>query len=60
VLILTPDGHHLGTIDPGEAAANCAWGNDGSTLYITADSRLCRIRTRTRGPMPGPLLERRR
>lgn len=59
VLILAPDGRHLGTIDPGEAAANCAWGNDGSVLYITADTYLCRIRTRTRGPMPGPLAERR-
>jgi gluconolactonase len=59
VLILDPDGRHLGTIDPGEAAANCAWGNDGSVLYITADTYLCRVRTRTRGPMPGPLEERR-
>jgi len=60
VLILTPDGRHLGTLDTGVATANCAWGDDGSTLYITANSHLCRVRTSTRGPMPGPLPERRR
>jgi len=60
VLVISPEGRHLGTIDPGEATANCAWGDDGSTLYLTADSLLCRIRTRTRGAMPGPLDERRR
>jgi gluconolactonase len=49
VSIFSPDGKHLGRIDTGQATANCAWGNDGSTLYITADSYLCRIRTTTRG-----------
>jgi gluconolactonase len=50
VHILAADGTLLGRIDTGEATANCAWGDDGSTLYITADMYLCRIRTRTRGP----------
>lgn len=59
VLVITPDGRHLGTINPGHATANCAWGGDGGTLYLTADKYLCRVRTRTRGPMPGPLAERR-
>lgn len=49
VLIISPDGKHLGTLNTGEATANCAWGDDGSTLYITADMYLCRIRTRTKG-----------
>ncbi len=49
VLIFAPDGTHLGTLATGEATANCAWGDDGSTLYITADMYLCRIRTTTRG-----------
>jgi gluconolactonase len=57
VLVLTPEGRHLGTISTGDAIANCAWGDDGSVLYLTADSRLCRIRTRTRGDIPGPLPE---
>ncbi len=49
VLIFDPDGTHLGTIETGEATANCGWGDDGSTLYITADMNLCRIRLTTRG-----------
>jgi gluconolactonase len=49
VHVLSPDGKSLGRIDTGEATANCAWGGDGSTLYITADMYLCRIRTRTKG-----------
>lgn len=54
VLIIAPDGAHLGTIETGEATANCAWGGeDGSTLYITADMHLCRVRTTTRGKLPG-------
>ena len=32
--IFSPDGTHLGTLRTGEATANCAWGDDGSTLYI--------------------------
>lgn len=47
VLVLSPTGRHLGTILTGQATANCAWGDDGSTLYITADSYLCRIKTKT-------------
>jgi gluconolactonase len=53
VLILSPDAKHLGTINTGEATANCAWGEDGSTLYITADMFLCRIKTLTKGQIPG-------
>jgi gluconolactonase len=53
VLIISPEGKHLGTINTGEATANCAWGNDGSTLYITADMFLCRVKTLTKGVMPG-------
>jgi gluconolactonase len=49
VHILTPDGKRLGRIETGEKTANCAWGGDGSTLYITADMYICRIRTKTRG-----------
>jgi gluconolactonase len=49
VHIMTPDGKLLGRIETGEATANCAWGEDGSTLFITADMHLCRVRTNTRG-----------
>lgn len=49
VLVLTATGEFLGHINIGNATANCAWGDDGSTLYITADMYLCRIRTTTKG-----------
>jgi gluconolactonase len=49
VLIFDPDGSHLGTLATGEATANCGFGDDGSTLYITADMYLCRLRVKTRG-----------
>jgi gluconolactonase len=49
VLIFDPDGTHLGTLETGEATANCAWGDDGSSLYITADMYLGRIRLTTSG-----------
>jgi gluconolactonase len=49
ILVISPEGKLLGVLNTGEATANCAWGNDGRTLYITADSKLLRIRTRTRG-----------
>jgi gluconolactonase len=49
VFVFAPDGKQLGTIRTGEATANCAWGDDGATLYITADMYLCRVRTLTKG-----------
>ncbi len=50
VYIITPQGKALGRIHTGQRTANCAWGNDdGATLYMTADSYLCRIRTKTKG-----------
>jgi gluconolactonase len=49
LLILSPDGKLLGRIDTGEATANCAFGNDGSVLYITADMYLLSVQTKTVG-----------
>jgi gluconolactonase len=49
VVVLDKNGKHLGTINTGEATANCGWGGDGSTLYITADMHLGRITTSTKG-----------
>ena len=49
VHIFAADGTHLGTIETGEATANCAWGEDGTMLYITADMFLCRIQLTTKG-----------
>lgn len=49
VHIYTAGGERLGRIETGEATANVGWGEDGSTLFITADMYLCRIRTKTKG-----------
>ncbi len=49
VLILSPQGKLLGRIVTGENIANVGWGNDGSTLYLTSDMYLCRIKTKTKG-----------
>ncbi len=43
VHVITPDGLHLGTIATGQAIANCAFGDDGSVLYLTSDMMLCRV-----------------
>lgn len=49
ILVFAPDGTHLGTLDTGEPTANCAWGDDGSTLYICANDKLARVKTGTKG-----------
>jgi gluconolactonase len=49
VLILSPEGKHLGSILTGQPTANCAFGGDGSTLYITANMHLVRVKTLTKG-----------
>ena len=49
VLVFSPTGKHLGTIMTGELTANVAFGDDGSTLYMTADKTLMRIRLSTKG-----------
>ena len=49
VLVIAPNGKLLGRLKTGEATANCGWGEDGATLYITADMYLCRVRTTTKG-----------
>ena len=49
VYCFSPDGKILGRLSTGERTANCAWGDDGSTLYITADAYLCKVKTLTKG-----------
>lgn len=49
VLVFAPDGSHLGTLLTGVPTSNCAWGEDGSVLYITANTTLCRIKLTTKG-----------
>ena len=45
VWVLSPAGRHLGTIAPPETPANCGWGDDGKTLYMTAVTGIYRVRT---------------
>jgi gluconolactonase len=53
VLVYTPDGTLLGRILTGVPTANVAFGEDGATLFITANHRVLRLRTKTRGvPLP--------
>ncbi|MEO6526758.1 MAG: SMP-30/gluconolactonase/LRE family protein [Gemmatimonadaceae bacterium] len=49
ILVLSPQGRHLGTIVTGDVTANCTFGDDGSTLYMTANHAIMRIRTSTKG-----------
>lgn len=52
VHVIAPDGTLLGRIVTGVPTGNVAWGDDGSTLYIAANTRLLRMRTTTEG-FPG-------
>lgn len=49
VMVITPEGKLLGRILTGHLTANCAFGDDGSTLYMTADYYIMRIRTSVKG-----------
>ena len=49
VIVISPAGKLIGRIHCGEHTSNIAWGNDGSTLYITADYFLVRVKTKTKG-----------
>jgi gluconolactonase len=49
VWVLAPDGRHLGTIRAPEAAANVAWGDDGRSLYITAETGVYRVKLTAAG-----------
>lgn len=49
VLVITPEGKHLGTLLTTQATSNCTFGEDGRTLFITADGYLLRVRLATQG-----------
>src|SRR5688572_20024425 len=49
VWVFSPDGKHLGTIKPPEVPANCGWGDDGKSLYMTARTGLYRIKLAVAG-----------
>ena len=49
VLVLTPDAELIGVIETGTAIANCAFGEDGHTLFLTSNHTLARVRLMTTG-----------
>jgi gluconolactonase len=49
VHVFSPAGVELGRIDTGKAIANCAFGEDGRTLFLTSSDFLARVHTRTTG-----------
>jgi gluconolactonase len=49
VVVISPQGKHLGSLHTGEKTSNVAFGEDGSTLYVTADSYLLRVRLTAKG-----------
>jgi gluconolactonase len=49
ILVISSSGKVLGRLDMGVPTSNCAWGEDGSTLYITANTNVYRIKLSTKG-----------
>ena len=49
VLVINADGEHLGTLLAPPRTSNATFGEDGSTLFVTANTRLVRIRLNVKG-----------
>lgn len=49
IFVISPDGKPLGRVTTNERTSNCCFGEDGTVLYMTVDSYLCRVKTKTRG-----------
>jgi gluconolactonase len=49
IMIISPEGKLLGRILTSQATSNATFGEDGSTLFITADMFLLRVKTKTKG-----------
>lgn len=49
VIVFAADGKRLGRIETGTAVANCAFGDDGRTLYLASDASVARVRVKVRG-----------
>ena len=46
ILIITPEGKHIGTINTGRKTGNCEFTDDYRHLFITADDYLLRVNLR--------------
>lgn len=49
ISVFSPDGTHLGDIETSLPTSNVAWGEDGSTLFVTGRSSVYWIRLATKG-----------
>ncbi|RYE02917.1 MAG: SMP-30/gluconolactonase/LRE family protein [Sphingomonadales bacterium] len=49
VYVLSPEGKKLGLISTGKAIANCCFGEDGKTLFLTSHDMIARVRLKTKG-----------
>ncbi len=49
IYVIAPDGTHLGSIETGVPTGNLAWGEDGSTLFITSNRTVYRLKLTTKG-----------
>jgi len=49
IVVLSKDGKRLGRIRDGKPTANCKFGDDGKTLYLTSQDMLARIRLNIAG-----------
>jgi gluconolactonase len=47
--VISPDGKHLGSIETGVPTGNVAWGEDGSSLFITSNTNVFRLKLTTKG-----------
>lgn len=49
IWVIAPDGRKLGRIETGKAAANCCFGEDGKTLFITSSDMVAKVRLKVSG-----------
>lgn len=50
VYVFSPDHKLLGRIVTNDKTSNCAWGDDGTVLYLTTNDKLTRLKTTAKGP----------
>lgn len=49
ILVMDATGKRLGRIETGTAISNCAFGDDGKTLYLTSHALVARLRVKVSG-----------
>jgi gluconolactonase len=47
--VISPDGKHIGSIETGVPTGNLAWGEEGSSLFITSNTDVFRLKLTTKG-----------